>query len=148
MSKLMTQEAREQYLTDLEKELLLGGASFSEWCTFIAKDTETAFIHGADLSTVVMSLACIETYLKTESPELQKQSLYSLVGNETSLSAEEKHSLNKLRRYRNRWIHCSIDDLDDAAILENESDFIREAEEMACLAVKMLLTVLFLNQYV
>ena len=142
----MTKEERELYWIGLEDDLLVGGAAFSEWCTFISKDVYTAFIYGADLSTVVMSLACIETYIKTENPGIKKKSLYELIGNDGILSDEEIHSLNKLRHYRNRWIHCNMVDLTDDAILEDEERFIREAEEMACLSVKMLLTVLFSNQ--
>jgi len=106
----------------------------------------TAFIHGADLSTVVMSLACIETYFKTENPDLHKKSLFYLIDTETALSEEERQNLHKLRHYRNRWVHMY--DLDDDEILNDETSFIHEAEEMACLAVKMLLTVLFLDQFV
>jgi len=72
----MNKEEREKYWISLEDELLLGGAAFSEWCTFIIKDVYTAFINGADLSTVVMSLACVETYLKTENSDMKNKSLY------------------------------------------------------------------------
>ncbi|MDR2546349.1 MAG: hypothetical protein LBC96_02410 [Lachnospiraceae bacterium] len=142
----MNQKEREQYWIDLEDKFLKGGAAFSEWCSFIAKDTFAAFVHGADLSTTVMALACVETYLKTENPDLQNQPLYSLVDKESALSCEEKEALNKLRHYRNKWVHTY--DLDDDEIVECEAHFIQEAEEMACLAVKMMLTILFLNQYV
>lgn len=83
--------------------------------------------------------------MKTENPNLRKQPLYSLVGCDGSLTNEEVKAINELRSYRNRWVHCNMDDLNDDAILENEEPFIREAQEMACLAIKMLLTVLFSN---
>jgi len=137
---------RDQYWIDLEEELLKGGAGYSEWCTFISKDIYTAFTCGADLSTVVMSLACIETYLKTENFVTSKQSLSSLIDEDTFLTNEEKSSLHELRQYRNKWVHMY--DVDDTEILENEERFIKEAEEKAYLAVKMLLTVLFSNQFI
>ena len=137
---------RDQYWMDLEQELLKGGAGCSEWCTFISKDVYTAFTSGADLSTVVMSLACIETCLKTENFVTSKQSLSSLIEEDTFLTDEEKSSLHELRQYRNKWVHMY--DVDDTEIIENEELFVQEAEKKAYLAVKMLLTVLYLNQYI
>ena len=142
----MTQNERERYWMSLEEELLLGGAAFSAWCTFITKDVYAAFIAEADLSTVVMSLACIETYFKTENPDLHGKSLCSIIDYDNSLSDDEKLALHKLRKYRNKWVHMYS--LDDDEILEDETPFVFEAEKMACLAVKMLLTVLFMNQFV
>ena len=142
----MSHEERAQYWIDLEDNLLIGGAAYSEWCNFIAKDAYTAFVHCADLSTVVMSLACIETYLKTESPDMQSQPLHSVINNECMLCDDEKETLHNLRRYRNKWVH--LYNLDDDEILQKEEHFIAETERMACLAVKMLLTVLFSNQFV
>jgi len=145
-NKSLSKQDREQYWLDLEESLLVGGAAYSEWCNFIAKDTYTAFIHGADLSSIVMSLACIETYLKTENPDLRKQPLSLLIDNESLLSDNERQILHKLRRYRNKWVHMY--DLNDDEILENEASFSHEAEEMSCLAVKMLLTILFIDQFI
>jgi len=34
---IMTSQQRAEYWIDLEDELLVGGASFSEWCVFISK---------------------------------------------------------------------------------------------------------------
>ncbi|MCL2153302.1 MAG: hypothetical protein FWH57_10170 [Oscillospiraceae bacterium] len=142
----MRKEERERYWMELEEAMLVGGVAYSEWCNFIAKDTYTAFVHGADLSTVVMSLACVETYLKTETPDMQNQPLHSVIDNESMLCDDEKEALHSLRRYRNKWVH--LYNLDDDEILKNEEPFISEAERMACLAVKMLLTILFSNQFV
>lgn len=60
---------REDYFIKQEEELLVGGAAFSEWCTFISKSVYDAFINGADLAAIITAVTCIETYLKTENPK-------------------------------------------------------------------------------
>ena len=62
----MNRSDREKYFIEQEEKLLIGGAAFSEWCTFISKSVYDAFINGADLATVITALACIETYFRTE----------------------------------------------------------------------------------
>ena len=142
----MSCEQREQYWIDLEDEILQGGAAFSEWCTYISKDVYIAFVNGANLSTIVMALACIETYLKTENFERKRQPLSKMIDDEEALCDEEKQSLHELRKYRNKWVHMY--NADDRDILDNERQITDEAEKMAFLAVKILLTVLFSNQFV
>ena len=49
----MTAWEREQYWINLEDELLTGGTSFAEWCTYISKSVYSAFINKADLATII-----------------------------------------------------------------------------------------------
>lgn len=142
----MTKEEREFYFLEQETLLLKGGASFSEWCTFISKSVYDAFVNGADLATVITAMACIETYFKTEDLANQNKSLRQLIDESTSLEESEKENLQLLRKYRNSWVHAKC--FDDTDLLENEQNFLEEAENMAILAVKMLLTVLFSNPWI
>lgn len=142
----MNRDERERYFVEQEDKLLRGGVSFSEWCTFISKSVYDAFVNGADLATVITSMACIETYFKTEDPKNKDKSLAQLINEASYLDEEEIVNLHLLRRYRNSWVHA--DRLDDTEILDDDTAFYAEAEEMAILSVKMLLKVLFSNPWI
>lgn len=142
----MNRDERERYFAEQEDTLLRGGVSISEWCTFISKSVYDAFVNGADLATVITSMACIETFFKTEYPENKDKSLAQLIDEASFLDEEEIENLHLLRRYRNSWVHA--DRLDDTEILTDDTAFYTEAEEMAILSVKMLLTVLFSNPWI
>lgn len=137
---------REQYFMDLEEEYLLGGASFSEWCTYISESVYTAFVNGADLATVITSVCCIETYLRTESSQNGKESLAELINKDPFLLEDEKEQLHTLRKYRNRWVHAG--EISDIIFEDHEEEIRRKTKEMAYLSVKLLLKVLFSNPYV
>ena len=139
-------DEREAYFLEQEEKLLLGGAAFTEWCTFISTDVYTAFINGADIATVITATACIETYLKSENTECKSKSLELLINDEKMLTDDEKKDLHILRKYRNSWVHA--DRLDDTSLLVSEDIFKKELENMAFLSVRLLLTVLFSNQYI
>ncbi len=142
----MNKEERQKYFIEQEEKLLVGGAAFSEWCTFVSKSVYDAFINGADLATVITGLTCIETYFRTEDMFSKRKNLYTLIEEYPFLNAAERKQLHKLRKYRNRWVH--INSLDDSPILTNEEFYLTEAEEMAFLAVKLLLTVLFSHPFI
>lgn len=79
---------------------MLSGVSFSEWCTFISKSVYDAFVNGADLATVITSMACIKTYIKTEDPENKDKRLTQLIDEASFLNEVEIENLHLLRRYR------------------------------------------------
>ncbi len=137
----MNKAEREEYFMQQEDKLLKGGATFSEWCTFISKSVYDAFVNGADLATIITAVTCIETYLKTENLDSKRKNLAQLIDEEPFLSDEDKSQLHILRKYRNGWVHA--DRLDDTDLLENEEQYHQELERMALLSIKMLLTVLF-----
>ncbi len=142
----MNKEDREKFFIEQEEKLLVGGATFSEWCTFISKSVYDAFINGADLATVITALACIETYFRTEDSSSRKKDLCTLIDQYPFLDADDHQDLHKLRKYRNRWVHINAPD--DLPILFYEEEFLKEAEEMAFLSVRLLLTVLFSHPFI
>lgn len=142
----MNMEEREVFFLKQEEELLKGGAAFSEWCIFISKSVYDAFVNGADLATILTAVTCIETYLKTEDPNSKKKTLAQLIDEAFGLSDQEKEELHILRKYRNGWVHS--DRLDDSDLLEHEEKYLKELEDMALIAVRLLLTVLFSNPFV
>jgi hypothetical protein len=139
----VNKQEREIYFFEQEEEALRGGASFSEWCTFISRSVYDAFVNGADLATIITAVTCIETCFITESPECKNRSLAQLIDAETFLSEEEKTQLHILRKYRNSWVHS--DRIDVSELLENENKYQNELEDMALLSVRMLLIVLSSN---
>lgn len=142
----MNKEERERFFIEREESLLKGGASFSEWCTFMSKSIYDAFVNGADLATIITVMACIETYFKTEDPSLQKKNLAFLIDEYPFLGKEEKEKLHMLRKYRNSWVH--VDRIDDSPVLHDEEIYIDEVQTMACLSIEMLLTVLFSHPFI
>lgn len=142
----MNKHERELYFATLEESLLKGGAAFSEWCILIAKSIYISFINEADLATIITSVACIETYFKSESPQDKNKSLMQLINEADSLSEEEKYQLHILQKYRNSWVHA--DRIDDMDLFPNEEKYQAELEKMSILSVRMLLTVLFSHPFV
>ena len=139
-------DEREAFFLEQEEKLLIGGASFSEWCTFISKDVYSAFINGADIATILTAMACIETYLKSENAECRDMSLIDLIDRDGMLTDKEKQELHILRKYRNGWVHA--DRIDDTELLVSEVKYKKELKEMSFLSVQLLLKVLFSNQFV
>lgn len=125
----MNKTEREVFFVKQEQELLVGGAAFSEWCTFISKSVYDAFVNGADLAAIITAVTCIETYLRIENPKGKNKKLAQLIDEETQLSDEEKKQLHILRRYRNGWVHA--DRRSDTDILDNEEKYLKELEEMS-----------------
>lgn len=137
----MNREDREKFFLEQEERLLVGGVVFSEWCTFISKSVYDAFINGADIATIITALACIEAYFRTDEIYKKNKKLQTLIDEYPFLDDDDRQQLHKLRKYRNRWVH--INNIDDSGVLMNKEVYLKEAEEMAFLSVKLLLTVLF-----
>lgn len=72
----MVEKERWDYLFALDDELLRGGVMLSEWCSFIVREADIAFVHGAFLATILTTVSAIETYLRAEYSTGQKK--YSL----------------------------------------------------------------------
>lgn len=66
----INQEQRSQYLNSLDDELLQGGFILSEWCIFIVRQCDIAFVHGANLACILTAVSGIETYLRALSQKI------------------------------------------------------------------------------
>ena len=148
----MTPEQRENYLMELEDEYLLGvGGPFSEWSIMLSQEVDTAFRAGADLAAVLTAQAVIESHLRYEyfdPRESKGWGLYRLVRELESRLQHETgliDDLDALRLYRNKWVHVA-DPTDDQHLAERPEVALREAEEMAILAMRTMVRVLFLEQ--
>lgn len=142
----MNKKQRREYLVSLDENLLQGGVVLSEWCVFIVRDADAAFVNEAYLASILTGVSAIETHLRFEYGGSEKDSLYNLI--ETSIiDPSLKKELHKLRRYRNKWVHISAPGEDDA-ILKNPGTFESELEKMAASSVRTLRKVLYINQCV
>ncbi|WP_211103871.1 hypothetical protein [Skermanella pratensis] len=83
----MNEEEKWAFITALDDEILKGGATMSEWCAFIVKECDYAFIAGANLATVVMAVAAIETYLRADYAANERIPLADLI--DKALIAQE-----------------------------------------------------------
>lgn len=137
-------EAKWAYLVALDDDLLRGGVTLSEWASFLGRDADVAFVHGAHLACVVVSLAGVETHLRSESGSASTR-LVELIDN-SQLEPELISELHALRRYRNRWVHVA-DPSDDAALLVDPAKHEGELEEMAKRCVAALRRVLYSNPW-
>ncbi len=61
------------------------------------------------------------------------------------ISSELKRNIHILRRYRNKWVHVN-DPEDDQYLLDNPEYIEEEQEEMAKLAIRTMLQILYQEQ--
>lgn len=145
----MNEQEKWNYINMLEEELLLGGVIISEWSNFLAKDAELAFCSGANLAAILAAQAAIESHLRYEyfdPVQTKGWGLYRLLEN-AQLPVDLNNSLHKLRQFRNRWVHVE-DPTQDAHLLNKPEYYEEELEEMAKLAIKSMLRVLYMEQWV
>jgi hypothetical protein len=48
----MDEDAKWAFINSLDEEILKGGATMSEWCAFMVRECDFAFVAGANLVTV------------------------------------------------------------------------------------------------
>ncbi|MEX0808855.1 MAG: hypothetical protein WD044_09000 [Dongiaceae bacterium] len=142
----MSEDDRWNYLLTLDDNLLKGGVILSEWCTFVIQEADIAFVSGANLASIVMAVSAMETYLRSESEGSSKTRLYELI-EQSSIDESLKEDINKLRRYRNKWVHVD-DPWDDNELQKEPSKHQTELEQMAFFAAKTLRRTIYENQWV
>ncbi len=145
----MTEQEKWNYIITIDEELLLGGVILSEWSTFLARDAEIAFCSGANLSAILAAQAAVESHLRYEyfgSKNTKGLGLSELIGH-APLPLDLKDNLHSLRRFRNKWIHVENPRRDDH-LLERPEYHEAELEEMAKLAIRSMLRVLYTEQFV
>jgi hypothetical protein len=142
----MDTNERWDHLNALDDELLKGGVMLSEWCTFIVRETDTAFVGGAHLACILTAVAGIETYLRSEIPDGAKRTLSELI-DAVVLDPELRIDLHHLRRYRNKWVHVN-DPWEDAALLKAPEKMEEELERMAFFAARQLRRTIYANPWI
>ena len=142
----MEVDDRMDYLTKLDEDLLKGGVMLSEWCSFIVRETDDVFVSGANLATIIIAMAGIETYLRSEYGQDKKYTLHQLI-ERSRLDEKIKTDLHNLRKYRNKWVHVS-DPWDDQELLEHPEKYENELENMAMIAVQALRQTIYENQWI
>lgn len=134
----MTSRARQLFTERLWDQYLEGGVSLSEYSTFLAQDADTAFVNQADLATIIVCCAAIESHLRYEGSGDER--LVSLIS-ETPMEEDLREKLHDLRRFRNQWTHVSRPELDERLLAEEQA--VRdELSEKAHLAMECLIRVL------
>lgn len=142
----MNKVEREQFLIDLDEELLRGGIILSEWCTVIVQETDLAFVGGADLATIITALAGVETYLRSEYGSKRGDASHKLI-DASPLDDDLKQDLHLIRRFRNKWVHVS-DPWDDQHLLDRPHEIGKELASMAEMAVRALRRTIYENQWI
>lgn len=142
----MNAHERWEQLHALDEELLKGGVMLSEWCGFIIREADTAFVSGAHLASILTAVSGIETYLRSEHSGTGKERLVELISR-ASIDSGLKDDLQKLRKYRNHWVHVD-DPWDDLRLLEQPEDMEHELEQMAIFAVRALRRTIYENQWI
>lgn len=142
----MNEEERWAFINALDDEILKGGATMSEWCAFMVRECDYAFVAGANLATVVTAVAAIETYLRAEYAKAKRMRLAELV-NQSPIEQGLRDDIHKLRIYRNKWVHISTPE-DDETILDNAAIYEEELEAWAMLAQRTLRRTIYENQWI
>lgn len=142
----MKQNDRWEHLVALDEELLKGGVILSEWCSFIVREADTAFVGNAHLASILTAVSGIETYLRSEYSKTGKERLVELI-NQSPIPQKLKENLHTLRKYRNKWVHVD-EPWDDAGLLDRPEETDRELEKMALFAVRALRETIYENQWI
>jgi hypothetical protein len=141
----MSETERSGFLMALDSELLKGGVTLSEWCSFIVCECDVAFIAGANLATIVTAMAGIETYLRAEYSLGERASFFDLI-KRAPLANDLKREIDILRKYRNRWVHVA-DPENDQDLLDHPERYSQELEEVGRQAVRTLRRTIYENQF-
>jgi hypothetical protein len=130
----MSENERSNTLLALNDELLKGGVILSEWSTFLTRESDTAYVKGVFLASILTALSAIETHLRSEYPDAAKMRLVELI-DDSDLDQSLVRDLHILRKYQNKWVHVS-DPWDDQALIENPTQYDDELERIATLAIR------------
>lgn len=138
---------RQEYIRQLDNELLVGGVILSEWSACLVRDVDEAFCAGADLATILIAQAALECHLRYEyfSEDQRKLGFYDLI-EQSPLAPKLKEALHRLRKYRNRWVHVN-DPHDDEDLLNRPEYYRNELEEIALAAMQALREVIYSEQW-
>ena len=142
----MTEEERWHHLVGLDEELLKGGIVLSEWCSLIVREADTALVKGAYLAAILTAVAGIETYLRSEQGSNRNDRLVDLI-NTAHIPATLKDELQKLRRYRNMWVHVD-EPWEDRSVLEFPERCEEELLDMAFVAMRLLRSTIYTNPWI
>lgn len=132
----MGQDNRWAFLVELDEELLQGGIFLSEWCSFIVKEADTAFVNGAYLASILTAVSAIETYLRAEYSDSGNERLIDLI-NKSSIKVELKQDIHRLRKYRNKWVHLEKP-WNDSELIEKPEKTEKDLEDMAFFSIRTL----------
>lgn len=130
----------------LDAELLKGGVILSEWCSEIVRQTDIAFVAGANLAAILTAVAGAETYLRAEYAAQKRQLLAHLIDDST-IPRELKEDLHRLRKYRNKWVHVD-EPWRDRALLEDPEALLAELDAMAEFACRVLRRTIYENLWI
>jgi len=142
----MNEEERWLYLGALDDELLRGGVILSEWCSFIVREADLAFVRGAHLASILTAVSGIETYLRSEYAKNGEERLFKLI-DDSPIEDQQKSDLHKLRKYRNKWVHVD-EPWEDEELLKFSQTYESELEEMAFFAARLLRQIIYENPWV
>jgi hypothetical protein len=142
----MDEDQRWLYLVALDEQFLKGGVILSEWCSFIVREADTAFVKGANLASILTAVSGIETYLRSEYGKTGRERLSELI-DLARLEPSLAHDLQELRRYRNKWVHVD-EPWEDSAVLDRPDELEDELTSMAVFAARALRRTLYENQWV
>ncbi len=139
-------EDKWEYILKLDEELLKGGIILSEWTSALIRDSDKAFCADANIATIVLVQAGLESYLKAEffsDDSTAKLSFFEMI-NDSSMDKNLKCKMHDLRKNRNKWMHIN-DPWDDAALLKYGDNFENTLEQDAKEAIKLLRQVIYQN---
>jgi hypothetical protein len=142
----MKENERWSHLATLDDQFLKGGVILSEWCSFIVREADVAFVNGAHLASILTAVSGIETYLRSEYSVTGKEQLVELI-DQASIHCDLKSDLHTLRKYRNKWVHID-EPWEDISLLEHPEKIENELEEMAFFAVRVLRQAIYENPWI
>lgn len=142
----MNKAERLEYLLALDEEILKGGVILSEWCSFIVRESDLAFVNGANLAAILTGASGVETYLRSECIEKNRSTLFELIEN-SPVSSDLRADLHTLRKYRNMWVHVE-EPWNDQKLIGSPTESEIELAKMALFAARVLRKTIYENCWI
>ena len=112
----------------------------------MVREADIAFVAGANLATIVIAMAGVETYLRSEHGGESRVTLHKLI-EYSPLEERLKVDLQNLRKYRNKWVHMSVP-CDDDDLLDHPELYDCDLETTAIAAVRAFRQTIYENQWI
>jgi len=143
---MSTEEQRWEWVSNLDDQMLDGGAQISEHACELIRNADISFASGAYVACIVMSAATIETWLRVEGCDSKKWRFQELIDS-SEFDITMKKEMHNLRKARNRWVHVDTAQ-DDLELLDQHDKGHPQLEAECREAVVTMRKVVFSNPWV
>ena len=111
----------------------------SELAIKLLYDASEAYRSGLDIAALITAVATIETLLRIQNPGAHS---FAKLIEFSEFTAAEKSELNRLRKYRNKWVHVN-QPMENDYCFDDEKAHGERISEMTKIAISMTFKVVY-----